>query len=105
MYFDTNLATFGENLLYPYVDGEVMWEKQNIDAGMRREEQNCLLKPVGDNCIKKEKCKTLYRRCKIYVCGGKEAIKKLGKCKFKRWYGAWFHLGVLKVPTRIYIKT
>jgi hypothetical protein len=53
MYFDTNLATFWENLLHPYANGEVMWEKQGIDARMMGEEQNCLLKPVGDNCIKR----------------------------------------------------
>ena len=40
MYFDTNLATFWENLLHPYVDVLVMWEKQDTDAGMRGEEQN-----------------------------------------------------------------
>jgi hypothetical protein len=34
VYFDTNLATFWENLLYLYVDVLVMWEKQDMEAGM-----------------------------------------------------------------------
>lgn len=63
MYFDTNLATFWENLLYPNVDVLVMWEKQDIGAGMRGgEEQNCLMKPLGDNCIKKEHCKNVVQK-------------------------------------------
>jgi hypothetical protein len=40
VYFDTNLVTFWENLLHPNVDMLVRWEKQDIDAGMRGEEQN-----------------------------------------------------------------
>lgn len=62
MYFDTNLATFWENLLHPYADVLIVWEKQDIDAGMRGEEQNCLMKPLGDNCIKKEHCKKVVQK-------------------------------------------
>lgn len=63
MHFDTNLATFWENLLHPYVDVLVMWEKQDIDAGMMGgEEQNCLMKPLGDNSMKKEHCKKVVQK-------------------------------------------
>jgi len=62
-----------------------MWEKQDTDAGMRGEEQNCLMKPLGDNASKRNTAKRLYRKRKIYVCGGREAIKQLGNVNV-RWY-------------------
>jgi hypothetical protein len=56
-YFDTNLVTFWENLLHSYGDVLVMWEEQDIDAGRGGGGgQNCLMKPLGENCIKKEHC-------------------------------------------------
>jgi hypothetical protein len=52
---------------------------------MRGEEQNCLMKPLGDTASKRNTAKRLYRRHKIYIRGGREAIKQLGAVNV-RWY-------------------
>jgi len=47
VYSDTTLATFWENLLHPYVDVLEMWEKQDIDAGMRGGRANLIDEVIG----------------------------------------------------------
>jgi hypothetical protein len=77
----------------------VMWEKQDIDARMRGKSKTVWWSHWETIASKRNTAKRLYRRRKKYVRGGKEAIKKLGNVNV-RWYSAWLHLRVLKVPTR-----